>query len=32
MIFQMLSSHVQICEINLNADDDQAYIWMADDG
>jgi len=35
----LLSSQVQICENNLNADDtelleelDRAYIWMVDDG
>ena len=43
MTFRMLSSEVQICEINLNAHDassvvalleelDQAYIWMVGDG
>ena len=43
MTFQILPGQVQICEINLNADDasnvvalleelDQAYILMVDDG
>ena len=39
MMTFLLSSQVQICENNLNADDtelleelDRAYIWMVDDG